>query len=379
MNEESFLKMIYDLSRTEEDLRTVRTNAQAKGRAEFVRVTEQELDRRFPSWRSSVPAAPTKSAGTRSIDASTTDAVSFNISSARPRTDLVAIVPPISLLDVEYAKQVLLLFDRIAVDLGANGLPNVQREALRRQQDFQWLRENGLLTTVGSLVAEKRGRVTREVPITGMDLMGDVLGKNLSRSLGREAQLALHGIEGMRFSAGTLRKMYGLDAILVSPEESLIDLVSSEKPDEYTRRDLVFRVTLGEFPMPSDGVAWESIIEFKTTRESQRYMSLLRQWINKTVSKHCPQHEIRDEIRELQFQYEEALHLHKVKSTTGALEVLVTVAAEVAEDLVKFKFGDAAKAVFNIKREHVKLVEAEMGAPGREVAYIVRARKQFQR
>lgn len=46
-------------------------------------------------------------------------------------------------------------------------------------------------------------------------------------------------------------------------------------------------------------------------------------------------------------------------------------------DLVSFKWGKAAEALFSLRRRRVALLEGELTAPGNEVAYIVKARETF--
>ncbi|MOA40281.1 hypothetical protein D3C78_1621390 [compost metagenome] len=66
-----------------------------------------------------------------------------------------------------------------------------------------------------------------------------------------------------------------------------------------------------------------------------------------------------------------------MKHQTGTFEVVVCTTTEVLEDLVKFKWSDAIKAVFDIHRQDVKLLEDEKNMPGKEVAYIAHSMSRF--
>lgn len=70
--------------------------------------------------------------------------------------------------------------------------------------------------------------------------------------------------------------------------------------------------------------------------------------------------------------------MHELRVTRGVMEVLVTTAAEVAEDIVKMKWGKVAKAQFEWSRNKIALYDAEQTAPGREVAYIIKALQHFR-
>ena len=71
------------------------------------------------------------------------------------------------------------------------------------------------------------------------------------------------------------------------------------------------------------------------------------------------------------------MKLHRMKTNVGALETIVTTSAEVLGDLVSFKWGKAAQALFSLKRRQLALLEGELTAPGNEVAYIVKAKETF--
>jgi hypothetical protein len=66
-----------------------------------------------------------------------------------------------------------------------------------------------------------------------------------------------------------------------------------------------------------------------------------------------------------------------MKMNVGTLETIVTTGTEFLGDLVSFKWGKAAEALFSLRRKRAALREGELTAPGNEVAYIVKARETF--
>jgi len=379
MDAEAFLRMVSDPNKTRSELLTIRVNTLAKSRDDLTRAVEEQLDRRFPTWRNPRPSTAAKRRSVAlPVDLLPSDSDPKAVVKARPaRSDVVAVIPPIALSDESYVKQVLLLFDRIAIDLATTGVSSLLPDLRSAQDLVRRLAANGLVTTVGALLSEQTGHLVSPVSVDGLDLLGDMLGRGFGEKLARSGALASFATIGIRKSAAQLRKERGLDAVIVAPSESLAEIAPPLESDKEVQRDLVFRVTLAEFPVPAETTEWSSILEFKSADHTRRHLSLLRQWINKTATRQSRPAEIRDEIQELQFQYRESLRIHRIKANSGALELFVTVAAEVAEGLVKFKFGEAAKAVFAMKREYVKLIEAEAVAPGREVAYIMHANERF--
>ena len=73
------------------------------------------------------------------------------------------------------------------------------------------------------------------------------------------------------------------------------------------------------------------------------------------------------------------MKLERMSRDTGVVETFVTTSAEIVESLVTFKWSKAAKRLFAMRHKQIDLMKAELTAPGREVAYIVKARERFGR
>lgn len=99
--------------------------------------------------------------------------------------------------------------------------------------------------------------------------------------------------------------------------------------------------------------------------------------MSKISRENLAEREIAEEIEWLLNEYQAHMRLHRMKITTGTLETVVVAVAEVAENLAKLKFGALAKSLFVLKHRSLELAEAERQAPGRELAYISRAREHF--
>jgi hypothetical protein len=66
-----------------------------------------------------------------------------------------------------------------------------------------------------------------------------------------------------------------------------------------------------------------------------------------------------------------------MKTTKGAFETVITLVAETAENLAKVRWGKLAKGLFAVSARRIDLLEAELKAPGREIAYVFRARQNL--
>ncbi len=167
-------------------------------------------------------------------------------------------------------------------------------------------------------------------------------------------------------------------AILDSrPDTSACWLLPTLPPAGTPKRTDVLRLVLKAFPIPADDVSWERIEEFRLDRDSRVKRSRLINWINETARTVLPELEISEKLDTLLDDYSEHMRIHEIKAARGAVEAIVVTAAELAEDLVKFKWGKLAKGLFELTHEHVDLREAELKAPGRELAYLDATRRTF--
>ncbi|TAN71216.1 MAG: hypothetical protein EPN17_02175 [Methylobacter sp.] len=265
----------------------------------------------------------------------------------------VGVIPPRAFSSLSYPKQLILMFDGLAIDLGQNGLNVEDRQIIQKSMtEIGWMSQSGLLTL-----------------LSGLQASNELIPSKKAMEHARQA-FGLRQVTHERFNAFLLRKK-GIDAVPIMNQFEDMDL------DSGTDRDAVIRLTIREFPIPSDLTPWEAIQDFKRDKEAQDKYWSLRKWINKTGKSGLKHYEVTDELRELLNEYDQSMKLHKMKHETGAFEVVVCTTTEILEDLVKFKWSNAVKAVFDIHRQDVNLLEDEKNMPGREVAYIAYAKNRF--
>jgi hypothetical protein len=70
--------------------------------------------------------------------------------------------------------------------------------------------------------------------------------------------------------------------------------------------------------------------------------------------------DVADELEWLLHEYESHMRSHKMKTQKGLFETVVTVAAEVAEDLAKLKLGKLAKLPFELSTRKIELLEVSL-------------------
>jgi len=136
-------------------------------------------------------------------------------------------------------------------------------------------------------------------------------------------------------------------------------------------------IVLEALPHPSNDTPWERIIEFRSDDGVRRSLRRLRHWLNKTARDPSSLRYADDELNDLLDRYEEYMRLQKLKIQRSKFETIVTASADVLENLATLRVGVAARAAFSLARQDIALLEAELAAPGREVAFIAKARDTF--
>ena len=131
-------------------------------------------------------------------------------------------------------------------------------------------------------------------------------------------------------------------------------------------------------PVLDDSTPWEKVVEFKGDPDNVGKFAGLKVWMNKAISSGASISEIKDELDYLLYQYRKSLELHKIKYHLGTLQRIVVGTAELIENAARLKFSNIAKGLFSAHQEKVDLLQAELTAPGKEIAYIYQAQKTFE-
>ena len=175
-----------------------------------------------------------------------------------------------------------------------------------------------------------------------------------------------------------LTKWIAADSVLVC-NQSLQLLQPQSERGRSADHTSVLDIVVHAFPEPEENTPWERIIEFRSDPDTAGQVLALKRWMSKIAQQNISAAEISEEIEWLIGEYQAHMRLHRMRVTMGALETIVTAAGEALENVAKLKFGALAKSAFSVKHRRIQLLEAEREAPGRELAYIVRARELFAR
>lgn len=146
-----------------------------------------------------------------------------------------------------------------------------------------------------------------------------------------------------------------------------------------SRKHDVVQLSLRALPVPDDSTPWEQIIEYRSDPDSKSKFLALRHWMSKVARAELPPAELEEEIEVLIDQYQQHMRVHRMKTNARMLETVLITGAEMLAGLVSHKWSKAAQALLSINTRQVALLEGELTSPGRELAYIVKAREKFLR
>jgi len=176
-----------------------------------------------------------------------------------------------------------------------------------------------------------------------------------------------------RLECRELRQAREIDAVSLRPPSSRVavpDSIQMVKGD-------VQRIAINAMPEPDEGTSLEQILDFRSDPDAKGKMLALRRWMSGMVKASATPREIVEELEWLLHEYQAHMRLHRMKIRRGIWETIIVGGAEIAEDLVKIRWGKLAKVPFSISAKRIELLEAEQSAPGKEIAYIARVRGEF--
>lgn len=295
-------------------------------------------------------------------------------------------------------KQQALLFDQIGIykldsfyktleesrDLFKILGPDIPIKAQSIITELQWLQQAGLVFEVRS-EDELQSEIMRDFPQkstahnfeSAKRLLSNVIEiqiSDLKRAENETRRVEL--IKEQHFK--TIRL---LSIIMEITREATV--VTTFPHTEYTReipnsnKNDVAQIVIKNLPLPNNETPWEQLIDYRNDVKTQKLLLLLRRWINRISTQNLSSLEIEDEIEFLINEFQEHMKFHKMRANTETIEVIVNSASDVLGNLLTLKFSKIFEPVFAIKKRQLLLMEAELSAPGKEMAYVIKSREAF--
>jgi len=158
-------------------------------------------------------------------------------------------------------------------------------------------------------------------------------------------------------------------------KDETIPLLQTDINTNTSSQATVLEVVLSKIPIPDEKVSWDKIIDYRKDPDTAAKFNAIRVWMQDISRQNYSKNEISDRIDHLLHEYEQHLKFHKLKYTHGNFRVFMTTLAEIVEGLVTLKFSKVTETIFSLSEKKLDLFEAEMSAPGREIAYISKAKE----
>lgn len=193
------------------------------------------------------------------------------------------------------------------------------------------------------------------------------------RKIGAELILFFNRLDyDNRGMAIDLRDNFSVNAFPIYPSLKILnDNFKSGNND-------VVEVVLHSIPEPDfETTSWEQIIDFRNDPDTKKKLNNFRIWIQRITKSGISENELYEEITYYLNQYEEHIKYHRMKINRGIFETLLMASAEIIEGLF-FKPTKIVKALFTFKHKKLELLEAELKAPGRDLAYLLKAKEEFE-
>ena len=139
----------------------------------------------------------------------------------------------------------------------------------------------------------------------------------------------------------------------------------------------VAQIVIKNLPLPGNETSWEQLIDYRSDEKTQKLLLSLRRWINRISTQNLSSLEIEDEIEFLINEFQEHMKFHKIKANAETIEVITNSISDVLANLLTLKFSRLLEPLFAIRKRQISLMEAELTAPGKEMAYIIQSREAF--
>ena len=134
----------------------------------------------------------------------------------------------------------------------------------------------------------------------------------------------------------------------------------------------VSEVMIRSLPTPAPDTPLEALMDFRADEEARGALRRLRRWAGTAVEKGSTPTDLQEELEGLLDDYREVMRLHRMKHENGVLRTLVTVANATGT------LPAIAAGLLSLGSNRLALTEAELGAKGREVAYIPMVEERFR-
>jgi hypothetical protein len=176
--------------------------------------------------------------------------------------------------------------------------------------------------------------------------------------------------------------MVRLDAAIMSLNDNDNEYYPVFKStSRFEKGDLKGKVVnflLSNIPEPDSQTTWEQIIDFRSDEDTKlKYLALV-DWVNDIARANYTISEIKDKYEYLYLDYKRSYEKHKIKSTFTTLEIVAAAGAAFFTSNIPMALSLASNFL-KIGTSTLNLLKEEGTLPGKEIAYIYHANKEFDK
>jgi len=190
-----------------------------------------------------------------------------------------------------------------------------------------------------------------------------------------------------------LRQQFFFDNFLASDLSARLDAIylNNQYSDEFypflrinpsiaieNKKANVINLILADIPEPEPNTPWEAILDYKSDEDVRNKYLALVNWINKVTKSEFDVNEIKDEYEYLLSEYKRHYKLHKLKSRSSMIEVIINYGTGLITSLASGDFVGAFKSIIKATPASISLMEEENKLFGRELSYIYHTQNKFQ-
>lgn len=141
----------------------------------------------------------------------------------------------------------------------------------------------------------------------------------------------------------------------------------------------IYNLILQDFPIIEvNDLKWEQIFDFKNDPETYNSIWGLRNWITNISKSNKNIGEIEEEYRYLKYKYEQAIKIHKLKTSNNIFQTAIQTSAELLENIAKLEFRKLTDLCFKFKENKISLMDAELNSEGNQFSYLFKLNNKFK-
>lgn len=142
--------------------------------------------------------------------------------------------------------------------------------------------------------------------------------------------------------------------------------------------EAVVELVLPRLPVPGPEVPLSDVVDFTQDPATRDMLARLRLWMARLSLEGSDAGAMELELEEHLHELRSHLRIADMRHRTSVIRAVLTIPLGLAEELLHLRPKGAVEALFSVRDEHANFLEAQLSAPGHEVAYIEAAHRAFR-